>query len=125
MTVLYPNHAQPRFHHAVMAGAAAVLVHTPSFVRYGSKPVRELISHPDLLPQLLNHLRKFSEAVAYPPTQAFIGTLHPRMMGERPWTTRPVASAHRFAPFGEMMPEGEFLGLLVLADEFQLLRLTA
>jgi betaine reductase len=110
---------------AVLAGAAAVLVHLPSFVRYGSKPARELSAQPDLLPQILSHLRSFSAAVAYPPTQAFIGALHPRQMGERPWTERPVTEAHRFAPFGEIMPEVEFLGLLTLADEFNLVRLTA
>lgn len=125
MTVPFPDRVQHRSHHAVMAGAAAVLVHTPSLVRYGSKPARELASQPDLLPQLLDHLRSFSAAIAYPPNQAFIGTLHPRMMGARPWTARPVAEAHRFAPFGEIMPEAEFLGLLTLADEFNLIRLTA
>ncbi len=124
MTAPHPDRVQRRSHYAVMAGAAAVLVHTPNLVRYGSKPARELALQPDLLPQLCNHLRSFSEAVAYLPNQAFIGTVHPRMMGERPWTARPVTDAHRFAPFGEVMPEAEFLGLLALADEFQLLRLT-
>lgn len=119
-----PHHQRhPNF--AVMAGAAAVLVHLPSFVRYGSKPARELSAQPELLPQMLSHLRSFSAAVAYPPTQAFIGALHPRQMGERPWTERPLAGAHRFAPFGEIMPEAKFLGLLTLADEFNLVRLTA
>ena len=125
MTAPHPHRVQRRSHQAVVAGATAVLVHTPSLVRYGSKPARELASQPGLLAQMLTHLRSFSEAVAYPPNQAFIGTLHPRLMGARPWIDRPVAGASRFAPFGEVMPEAEFLGLLALADEFQLLRMTA
>lgn len=108
----------------VIAGTAAVLIHTPSLVRHGSKPARELIADRELLPQLLGHLRSFAAAIEYGPNQAFIGALHPRQLGERPWLDRPRHGASRFAPFGEIMPEQEFLGLLALADEFGLLRLS-
>lgn len=107
----------------VLAGAAAILVHTPGLVRHGSKPARELAAHPELLPKILGSLRSFEQAVGYRPNQAFIGALHPRRMGERPWSERPLDSVGRFGPFGEMMPETEFLGLLALADEFGLVRL--
>ncbi|MBI3801639.1 MAG: glycine reductase [Deltaproteobacteria bacterium] len=109
---------------AVLAGAAAVLVHTPSLVRYGSKPARELAVHPGLLADILGNLRGFEQAVSYRPNQAFIGAIHPRAMGERPWSTHPLAGACRFGPLGEVMPEEEFLGLLALADEFGLVRLS-
>ncbi len=102
----------------VLAGAAAVLVHTPGLVRHGSKPARELRIAPNLLPAILARLRGFEEAVCYPPNQAFLGAIHPRQLGERPWVGRPLKGAGRFAPFGELMPEPEFLGLLALADEF-------
>ena len=108
---------------AVLAGAAAILAHTPSLVRHGSKPARELAVHPSLLPDILGSLRSFEQAVGYRPNQAFIGSIHPRSMGERPWITQPLDGACRFGPFGEVMPEREFLGLLALADEFGLVRL--
>ncbi|MBI3304614.1 MAG: glycine reductase [Deltaproteobacteria bacterium] len=108
---------------AVIAGTAAVLAHTPSLVRHGSKPARELTTRPRLLPDILGSLRSFAQAVGYRPNQAFIGAIHPRQMGERPWITQPLNGACRFAPFGEAMPEHEFLGLLALSDEFSLVRL--
>lgn len=108
----------------VIAGAAASLVHLPSLVRHGSKPARELLADPGLLPHLLGNLRSFAQAVGYGPNQAFIGALHPRQLGARPWLDRPLTAANRFAPFGEIMPEHEFLGLLALSDEFGLLRLS-
>jgi hypothetical protein len=109
---------------AVLAGAAAVLVHTPSLVRHGSKPARELIVHPGLLADILGSLRSFEQAVSYRPNQAFIGAIHPRAMGERPWSTHPFTGACRFGPLGEVMPEEEFIGLLALSDEFGLVRLS-
>jgi len=108
----------------VIAGTAAILVHAPSLVRHGSKPARELMADRGLLPHLLSNLRSFAAAVGYSPNQAFIGALHPRQLGERPWLDRPLTAASRFAPFGEIMPEHEFLGLLALSDEFGLLRLS-
>ncbi len=109
---------------AVIAGASVVLAHAPSLVRHGAKPAREIASHPELLPAILPHLRNFAQAITYPPNQAFIGTIHPREMGERPWwTERAVAGACRFGPFGEIMPETELVGLLALADDFNLVRL--
>jgi betaine reductase len=45
------------------------------------------------------------------------------MLGPRPWADRPFPDATRFAPFGEIMPEEEFVGLLTLADDFGLVRL--
>jgi len=109
---------------AVLAGAAAVLVHTPSLVRHGSKPARELTAHPSLLTDILGNLRGFEQAVSYRPNQAFIGAIHPRAMGERPWGTRSFTDACRFGPFGEVMPEEEFIGLLALSDEFGLVQLS-
>lgn len=108
---------------AVIAGAAAVLAHAPDLVRHGSKPARELAARPDLLPRLLGALRSWPEAVGYRPHHAFLGGLHPRAMGPRPWRDRPLPDAPRFPPFGEIMPEDEFLGLLALADDFGLVRL--
>jgi len=107
----------------VLRGAAAVLAHVPGLVRHGSKPTRELAARPDLLPQALGALRAWPEALAYLPHQAFLGSLHPRTLGPRPWGNRPLPDATRFPPFGEIMPEEEFVGMLALADDFGLVRL--
>ena len=37
-----------------------------------------------------------------------------------PWYENPVAEASRFAPYGEIMPEDEFLGLMNICDVFDL-----
>ncbi|MEN6437115.1 MAG: glycine reductase, partial [Syntrophobacter sp.] len=76
-----------------------------------------------VLPAVNGHLRKFEEAVAYPPNQVFIGNLHPDHLNTipQPWHRRPVQSASRYGTYGEIMPEEEFLGLMKLADDFNLM----
>ena len=57
----------------IIKGCAYALVHTPGFVRYGSKPIREVAdSQEPLLPQIEKHLRSFEDAVEYAPNQVFI-----------------------------------------------------
>ena len=101
-----------------------VLIHVPDFVRYGSKPTRE-IAHESgpVLPTIEAHLRTFEEAVAYPPNQVFIGNLHPDGLNsiEQPWYKHPIAAASRYGRYGEIVPEDEFLALLKLADDFDLI----
>jgi hypothetical protein len=106
---------------AVIRAASLVLAHTPGLARHGSKPMRTLTS--ELTTEFLASLRSFEDAVAYPPHQAFLGACHPRELPDRPWVGTEVAGAERFAPFGELMPEEEFLGLMAAVDEFDLLML--
>ena len=108
----------------IIKTSAYVLVHTPGFVRYGSKPSREIANSKEpLLPVIDEHLRSFKEAVEYPPNQVFIGNLHPdRLNGiEQPWYKHPLEGASRFGVYGEIMPEEEFIGLLKYADDFDLI----
>jgi hypothetical protein len=107
----------------VVQGASQVLAHTPGLARHGSKPRRELAKDPGLEPTFLRSLRSFSDAVAYPPHQAYLGTLHPRELPARPWVGRSDAEASRFGPAGELVPEEEFFGLLAAVDEFGLVTL--
>jgi betaine reductase len=108
----------------VVRHAAQVLAHVPGLARHGSKPSRELPRNTEVAEQFLASLRSFDDAVAYPPHQAYIGALHPRDMGERPWVgAAPAAS--RFTPGGEVMPEEEFLGLMACLDQFGLVTLDA
>jgi len=109
----------------VVKGVSYVLAHTPELVRYGSKPVREIPKEPDLLEKIQSRLRSYEEAVAYPAHQVFIGALPPENLWEieRPWFQHPLEGAQRFGPFGEIMPQSEFYGLLKLVDEFDLIQL--
>jgi len=108
----------------IIKACAYALVHTPSFVRYGSKPAREVAdSREPLLPRIEKHLRSFEDAVQYAPNQVFIGNLHPDGLNgvEQPWYEHPLKGASRYGVYGEIMPEDEFFGLLKLADDFDLI----
>ncbi|MDQ6776496.1 MAG: glycine/sarcosine/betaine reductase complex component C subunit beta [Actinomycetota bacterium] len=107
----------------VVSAASAILAHTPSFARLGSKPARELARDPELEAAFLGSLRTFEQAVAYPPHRAFLGELHPRELPERPWTEAPPNGSERFTAAGEIIPEEEFLALLASVDEFGLITL--
>jgi len=109
---------------AVVRAASLVLAHTPGLARHGSKPMRTLAGDEELTASFLGNLRSFDDAVNYPPHQAFLGACHPRELPSRPWVGTGLPGADRFAPFGELMPEEEFLGLMAAVDEFDLLKLT-
>lgn len=109
---------------AVVQAASLVLAHTPGLAQHGSKPMRTLAGDAELTARFLASLRSFDDAVSYPPHQAFLGACHPRELPPRPWLEAEWAGADRFAPFGELMPEEEFLGLMAAVDEFDLLVLT-
>jgi hypothetical protein len=108
----------------VVRAASLVLAHTPGLARHGSKPMRTLAGDAELTARFLGHLRSFDDAVNYPPHQAFLGACHPRELPSRPWVGTGLPGADRFARFGELMPEEEFLGLMAAVDEFDLLVLT-
>ena len=107
----------------VVSAASAILAHTPSLARHGSKPSRVLARKPELEQSFLGSLRTFEQALAYPPHRAFVGEIHPRELPARPWTAAPVNGNSRFTPAGEIMPEEEFLALLASVDEFGLVTL--
>ncbi|MBV9162126.1 MAG: hypothetical protein JO281_11365 [Pseudonocardiales bacterium] len=109
---------------AVVRAASLVLAHTPGLTRHGSKPMRTLAGNAELTARFLSNLRSFDDAVKYPPHQAFLGACHPRELPPRPWVGTGLPGAERFAPFGELMPQEEFLGLMAAVDEFDLLVLT-
>lgn len=110
---------------AVVKGASHVIPHTPSLVRHGSKPEREIGKDEAVLENILAGLRSYEEALAYPPNQVFIGNMRPDALAEmeRPWTNIQLEHADRFGPSGEIMPEDEFYGWIKLSDEFQLVLL--
>lgn len=105
----------------VIAAASQVLAHTPGLCRHGSKPSRELPRDPQVQAAFLAALRTFEEAVGYASHQAYIGPLNPRDLPPRPWVGHNLPGASRFTPAGEIMPEGEFLGLMASMEQFGLL----
>jgi hypothetical protein len=109
----------------VVKGVSYFLAHVPNMVRHGSKPSREIATDPSVLKKILEHLNPFEKAVAYPPNQVFIGNLDPDDLLKigPPWYQNDLRDASRKGPFGEIMPEDEFLGVMKICDEFHLLLL--
>ncbi|HWH34106.1 MAG TPA: glycine/sarcosine/betaine reductase complex component C subunit beta [Acidimicrobiales bacterium] len=100
----------------VVSCASQVLAHTPHLAPHGSKPARELPGNDDVTARFLASLRDFDAAVAYPPHQAYLTSLHPRDLPARPWTEVAGGDASRWSRRGEIMPEEEFLALLASLD---------
>ena len=110
----------------VIKGASYFLAHVPSMIRYGSKPSREIEKERSILSAILEHLRTFEEAIAYPPNQVFIGNIDPDDLLNKipsPWYKNPISNASRWGAFGEIMPEDEFIGMMKICDEFKLIEL--
>jgi hypothetical protein len=109
----------------VVKGVTYFLAHVPNMIRHGSKPSRDIPASPPLLEKVLNHLNPFENAVAYPPNQVFIGNLDPDDLLNipTPWYRNGIPNASRQGPFGEIMPEEEFYGVMKICDEFDLLSL--
>jgi glycine/sarcosine/betaine reductase complex component C subunit beta len=105
----------------VIRGVRFFLAHTPGLVRYGSKPARELVKDPKLITAVCGHLRPYDAAAAYPPNQAFLGSIFPDDLRSypQPWFTR-LDGARRWGPHGEIMPEEEFYGIVKICDAFDL-----
>jgi betaine reductase len=80
---------------------------------------------PDHLNEIRAGLQSFSQAVAYPPNQTFIGNLDPAELQNRPqpWYQHLVSDASRWGSFGEIMPESEFCALLKICDVFKVIGL--
>ena len=107
----------------VLKRVSYFLGHVPGMIRHGSKPSREIENGPSLLEPVLNHLQTFDQAVGYPPNQVFIGNLSPDdlLSVPSPWYKNPITNASRWGAFGEIMPEEEFLGMMKICDEFDLI----
>ena len=104
-------------------GVSCVLAHTPGLLRYGSKPTRELAKNDTaLLPRMRQHLRSFEDALAYPPNQVFIGNRTPESLWDvpEPWWGYREPNANPRGPFGQIVSEDAFWGLLRMSDDFGL-----
>ena len=96
-----------------------VLAHAPDFVRYGSKPWREIRKERGVEAQIAKALRPFAAAASYPPNETFLGRLSPEELGrvERPWySAQTRARPERAAPFGVIADQPALYALLKRAD---------
>lgn len=102
--------------------ASYALAYAPDMVRYGSKPTRELAQDPALLARLTASLRPWAGALAYPPNQVFIGNMTPEALAARPrpWTDHPIEHPQPVGPFGRIVDQTAFYGLMKLSDDFDL-----
>ena len=112
----------------IVKGAGYVLVNTPDMlVHNGSTQTTEKLTNPDseYLKGLLEHIRTFDDVVAYLPNQVYIGNLHPEKLKEydMPWFDKESPIKERFGKYGEIMPQDEFIGLMKMADAFDLVKL--
>lgn len=106
----------------VIQNCSYCLAHVPDLVRYGSKPRRQIINDSAVDKQITDALRSYKKAVSYPANQTFIGNLTPSNLAEmsRPWSQHSVGPDRpepNIGPFGEIMDQETFYGLLKLADD--------
>lgn len=112
--------------HVAIRGYSYCLNHTPELaLHYGNTPYMERMSHgeTEFLKKLAVNMQSFDEACSYAPNQAFIGGIDLDRLAEQPspmYQNR-MDGASRFGRFGEIMPEGEFLGLMDICDVFDII----
>ncbi|WP_066503636.1 glycine/sarcosine/betaine reductase complex component C subunit beta [Abyssisolibacter fermentans] len=112
----------------VVKGAGYILVHTPDMVIHnGTTQTTERIVNPDseYLKKIPEYLRSFEEVVNYLPNQTYIGNMTPEELAQykMPWYDHKSESFNRYGKFGEIMPQDEFIGLIKIADAFDLVEL--
>ena len=112
----------------VIKGAGYVLVHTPDMVmQNGTTQTTEKIVNPDseYLKECPKHIRSYEECVSYWPNQVYIGNAHPDDLRgvEFPYYDKKFEGAERYGKYGEIMPQDEFLLLVQVCDQFEVVKL--
>ena len=115
---------------SVIKGTGYVLVHTPDMVLHnGTTQTTERIVNPEseYLKELPSHLRSYEDVLSYYPNQTYIGNVTPDELAavEQPWHDKKAPMNDRFGPFGEIMPQEEFLLLMQACDVFDLVKLSS
>lgn len=113
---------------AVIKGTSYILCFTPDMVMLnGTTQTTEKIVNPesDYLKQVPKNLRTYEDCVNYWPNQVYIGNAHPEDLRkvEFPYADKKMPNANRFGKFGEIMPEDEFLLLVMASDVFDVVKL--
>ena len=113
---------------SVIKGAGYILAHTPDMVLHnGTTQTTERIVNPEgeYLKALPNHLRTWEQVLAYWPNQVYIGNKTPQDLAAvpQPWYDKSCEITDRFGPFGQMMPQEEFILMMQACDVFDLVKL--
>lgn len=113
---------------SVIKGAGYILVHTPDMVLHnGTTQTTERIVNPDseYLKELPSHIRSYEQVLGYWPNQVYIGNKTPDDLAavDQPWCDKTCDVNDRFGPFGQIMPQEEFLLLMQACDVFDLVKL--
>ena len=113
---------------SVIKGAGYILAHTPDMVLHnGTTQTTERIVNPEseYLKALPNHLRDWNTVLGYWPNQVYIGNKIPSDLNAvpQPWYDKTCDVVDRFGPFGQMMPQEEFLMMMQACDVFSLVKL--
>ena len=113
---------------SVIKGAGYILVHTPDMVLHnGTTQTTERIVNPDgeYLKELPSHIRSYEQVLSYWPNQVYIGNKTPDDLAAvaQPWCDKTCDTSDRFGPFGQIMPQEEFLLLMQACDVFDLVKL--
>jgi hypothetical protein len=111
---------------SVIKGTSYVLSFAPDMVLHnGTTQTTELIVNPEseYLKKLPFHLRSYQDALAYLPNQTYIGNVTPEELAQypQPWYKQ-KGLARRYGPFGELMPQEEFILLMQSCDVFDLVK---
>ncbi len=106
----------------VISGAKNFLAHTPGLVRHGSRPSRDIHDDPAVADLITANLRTFEQAASYGPNLTYLGGMHPEELGalDKPWYSQ-ERDFERDQPYGHIMPEEEFYGVMKMMDDFDLL----
>lgn len=112
----------------VIKGAGYILAHTPDMVLHnGTTQTTERIVNPDseYLKELPSHLRDWNTVLGYWPNQVYIGNKTPDDLAAvpQPWCDKTCDVNDRFGPYGQMMPQEEFLLMMQAVDVFSLVKL--
>ena len=113
---------------AVIKGAGYILAHTPDMVLHnGTTQTTERIVNPEseYLKELPSHLRDWNTVLGYWPNQVYIGNKTPDDLAAipQPWCDKTCDVNDRFGPYGQMMPQEEFLLMMQAVDVFSLVKL--
>ena len=83
----------------------------------------ERAKHPEsqLIKDVEERLRSYTDVLAYPPNQCYIGNITPEELGRipQPWYENPI-EPKRTGIFGEIFPLDEFIALMKISDSFNL-----
>ncbi|MCL2573409.1 MAG: glycine/sarcosine/betaine reductase complex component C subunit beta [Defluviitaleaceae bacterium] len=114
---------------SVIKSVAYTLTHAPDLVIHaGTTQTTERIVNPEseYLVALPKALRKYEDAVNYPPNQTYIGGMTPADLEKisMPWYENGTKS-DRFGKFGEITPQEELYLVMQICDCFDLVMLEA